>query len=84
MPFAIVAAVFAAFLGIREHQVVQDQHDVAVEAQARLIAVRDPACQDSLRSATSDSARATIVDACTHRIIVNGMKTTPKQVAEKR
>ena len=84
MPFAIVAAVFAAFLGVREHQVAQQQHDVASQAQARLIAVHDPACQDSLRFATTDSARATIVDACAHRIMVNGMRTTPKQVAEKR
>lgn len=84
MPFAIVAAVFAAFLGIREHQVTQQQHDVATEAQARLIAVHDPECQDSLRYATTDSARATIVDGCAHRIIMNGMRTTTKQVAEKR
>jgi hypothetical protein len=84
MPFAIVAAVFAAFLGVREHQVAQQQHDVASQAQARLIAVHDPACQDSLRFATTDSARATIVDACAHRIMVNGMRTMPKQVAEKR
>ena len=84
MPFAIVAAVFAAFLGIREHQVGQQQHDVATEAQARLIAVHDPACQDSLRYAATDSARATIVDACAHRIIMNGLKTSPKQVADGR
>ena len=84
MPFAIVAAVFAAFLGVREHQVAQQQHDVATEAQARLIAVHDPECQDSLRYAMTDSARATIVDGCTHRIIMNGMKTTPKRVADSR
>ena len=84
MPFAIVAAVFAAFLGVREHQVAQQQHDVATEAQARLIAVHDPECQDSLRFAMTDSARATIVDGCAHRIIMNGMKTTPKRVADSR
>ena len=84
MPFAIVAAVFAAFLATREHQVALDQHDVASQAQARIIAVHDPACQDSLRYATTDSARATIVDACAHRIILNGMKTTQKQVADRR
>ena len=84
MPFAIVAAVFAVFLATREHQVAQDQHDVASQAQARIIAVHDPACQDSLRYATTDSARATIVDACAHRILINGMKTTQKQVADGR
>lgn len=84
MPFAIVAAVFAAFLGVREHQVAQQQHDVATEAQARLIAVHDPECQDSLRYAMTDSARATIVDGCAHRIMMNGMKTTPKRVADSR
>jgi hypothetical protein len=84
MPFALVAAVFAAFLGIREHQVAQDQHDVATEAQARLIAVHDPSCQDSLRYATTDSARATIVDGCAHRIMTSGMRASTKQVADKR
>jgi hypothetical protein len=84
MPFAIVAAVFAAFLGVREHQVAQNQHDVATEAQARLIAVHDPACQDSLRSATTVSIRATIVDGCAHRVIMNGMRPIGRQVADKR
>jgi hypothetical protein len=84
MPFAIVAAVFAAFLATREHQVVQQQHDVATEAQARLVAVHDPACQDSLRFATTDSARATIVDGCVRRVIANGMRPTGKQVAERK
>ena len=84
MPFAIVAAVFAAFLGVREHQVAQQQHDVATQAQARLIAVHDPACQDSLRNATTDSVRATIVDGCAQRIIMNGMHTTTKRVAESK
>jgi hypothetical protein len=84
MPFAIVAAVFAAFLATREHQVVQEQHDVATQAQARLIAVHDPACQDSLRYATTDSARATIVDGCVQRIIANGMRQTGKQIADSR
>jgi hypothetical protein len=84
MPFAIVAAVFAAFLATREHQVAQNQHDVAAQAQARLMAVNDPSCQDSLRYATTDSARATIVDGCAHRILMNGMRVPAKGVAESK
>lgn len=84
MPFAIVAAVVAAFLATREHQVQQTQHDVAAQAQARVIAVNDPSCQDSLRYATTDSARATIIDGCAHRIMVNGMRPIGKHVAESK
>jgi hypothetical protein len=48
-----------------------------------MLAVHDPACQDSLRFATTDSARATIVDGCAQRIIANGMRVTPaKRVAD--
>jgi len=54
------------------------------QAQARYIAVHDPACQDSLRTATTDSARATIVDACTQRVIANGMRSTTNRVADSK
>ena len=54
------------------------------QAQARYIAVHDPACQDSLRIATTDSARATIVDGCTQRVIANGMRSTTKRVADSK
>jgi len=54
-------------------------------AQARMLAVHDAACQDSLRYATTDSARATIVDGCVQRIMTNGMRTTSaKRVAESK
>jgi hypothetical protein len=84
MPIILVAAAVAAFgLTAREVSVRHVQHGVATQAQARLIAVHDPACQDSLRFATTDSARATIIDGCTQRIIANGMRATAaKRVAD--
>lgn len=80
----LLAAALTAFgLTAREVSVRHVQHDVASQAQARLLAVHDPACQDSLRFATTDSARATIIDGCTQRIIANGMRVTPaKRVAD--
>ncbi|HEY2375755.1 MAG TPA: hypothetical protein VGH98_07230 [Gemmatimonadaceae bacterium] len=78
MPFVLVAAAIAALgLSAREVSVRHEQHDVVTRAEARLLAVHDPACQDSLRFATTDSARATIVDGCTQRIIASGMHVTP-------
>jgi hypothetical protein len=68
----------------REVSVSHQQHSVMTQAQARYVAVHDPACQDSLRFATSDSARATIVDGCTARIIANGMNSTTKRVADSK
>ena len=84
MPMILLAAALTAFgLTAREVSVRHVQHDVASQAQARLLAVHDPACQDSLRFATTDSARATIIDRCTQRIIANGMRVTPaKRVAD--
>lgn len=84
MPMILLAAALTAFgLTAREVSVRHVQHDVASQAQARLLAVHDPACQDSLRFATTDSARATIIDGCTQRIIANGMRVTPaKRVAD--
>jgi hypothetical protein len=84
MPMILVAAALTAFgLTAREVSVRHEQHNVASQAQARLLAVHDPACQDSLRFATTDSARATIIDGCTQRIIANGMRVTPtKRVAD--
>ena len=85
MPILVAAALAALGLTAREVAVSHRQHDVAVQAQARLLAVHDPACQDSLRYATTDSARATIVDGCVQRIISNGMRTTPaKRVADSK
>lgn len=85
MPFVIVAAAIAALgLSAREASIRHDRNDVATHAQARLLAVHDPACQDSLRYATTDSARATIVDGCVQRIIANGMRVTSQnRVADK-
>jgi uncharacterized protein YecT (DUF1311 family) len=85
MPIVLLAALAAFGLTAREVSVSHHQHDVMTEAQARYIAVHDPACQDSLRFATSDSARATIVDGCTQRVIANGMKASPaKRVADSK
>ncbi|HKW09598.1 MAG TPA: hypothetical protein VJO33_04410 [Gemmatimonadaceae bacterium] len=86
MPFIIVAAAIAALgLTAREASIRHDRNDVATRAQARLLAVHDPACQDSLRFATTDSARATIVDGCVQRIIANGLRVTPpNQLADKK
>ena len=84
MPIFVIAALAALGLSAREISVSHRQHDVMTQAQARYIAVHDPACQDSLRTATSDSARATIVDACAQRVIENGMRSTPKRVADGR
>lgn len=84
MPILVAAALAAFGLTAREVSVAHHQHDVSVNAQARYIAVHDPACQDSLRSATTDSARATIVDGCTARVIANGMRPTTKAVAETK
>jgi hypothetical protein len=79
----LVAALTAFGLTAREVSVRHGQHEVASQAQARLQAVHDPACQDSLRFATTDSARATIIDGCTQRIMANGMHVTPaKRVAD--
>jgi hypothetical protein len=84
MPFVLVAAAVAALgLSAREVSVRHEQHDVLTHAEARMLAVHDPACQDSLRFATTDSARATIVDGCANRIIANGMRQTAgKRVAD--
>jgi hypothetical protein len=50
-----------------------------------MLAVHDPACQDSLRYAATDSARATIIDGCANRIISNGMRvTSAKRVADSK
>jgi hypothetical protein len=77
MPFVIIAVALAALgLSVREASTRHDQSEVLTYARARLLAVEDPACQDSLCSATTDSARATIVDGCTQRIIANGMRVT--------
>jgi hypothetical protein len=81
MPILVAAAIAALGLTAREVSVARHQHDVSVNAQARYIAVHDPACQDSLRFATSDSARASIVDRCAERVIANGMRPTTKSVA---
>ena len=75
MPIVLVAAAIAALgLTAREVAVRHDQHDIVTQAEARILAVHDPACQDSLRYATTDSARATIVDGCANRILANGMR----------
>jgi hypothetical protein len=71
MPILVAVALAALGLTAREVAVSQHQHEVSTQVQARLLAVHDPACQDSLRYATSDSARATIVDGCVQRIIAN-------------
>ena len=85
MPIIVAFALAALGLTAREVSVSHQQHSVATQAQARLLAIHDPACQDSLRYATTDSARATIVDGCVQRIIANGMRTTPaKAVAETK
>ena len=86
MPFVLVAAALAALgLTAREATVRHEHNDVATRAQARMLAVHDPACQDSLRYATTDSARATIVDGCAQRIIANGLRVTqPNGVANRK
>lgn len=84
MPILVAVALAAFGLTAREVSVAHNQHDVTTNAQARYIAVHDPSCQDSLRSATTDSARATIVDACAQRVIANGMRPTTPAVAERR
>jgi hypothetical protein len=84
MPIVLLAALAALGLSAREVSVSHHQHDVMSQAQARYIAVHDPACQDSLRTAATDSARATIVDACTQRVIENGMRSTTKRVADSK
>ena len=85
MPILVAAAIAALGLTAREVSVSHRQHDVATVAQARMLAVHDAACQDSLRYATTDSARATIVDGCVQRILTNGMRTTSaKRVAESK
>jgi hypothetical protein len=82
MPFVLLAALAALGLSAREVSVSHHQHDAVTQAEARYIAVHDPACQDSLRLATTDSARATIVDGCAQRVIANGMRSTTKRVAD--
>jgi hypothetical protein len=84
MPIVVLAALAALGLSAREVSVSHHQHDVMTQAQARYIAVHDPACQDSLRAATTDSARATIVDACAQRVIDNGMHATTRRVADSK
>jgi hypothetical protein len=86
MPIVLVVAAIAALgLTAREVAVRRDQHDMVTYAQARLLAVHDPACQDSLRYANTDSARATIVDGCANRIIANGMHaTSAKRIADSK
>jgi uncharacterized protein YecT (DUF1311 family) len=84
MPVVFLAALAALGLTAREVSVRHHQHDVMTQAQARYIAVHDPACQDSLRYAQSDSARATIVDGCTQRIIANQMHPMTKRVADSK
>jgi hypothetical protein len=86
MPIVLVAAAIAALgLTAREVAVRHDQHDVVTHAEARLLAVHDPACQDSLRYATTDSARATIIDGCANRIMANGMHaTSAKRIADSK
>jgi uncharacterized protein YecT (DUF1311 family) len=84
MPVVLLAAMAALGLTAREVSVSHRQHDVMTQAQARYIAVHDPACQDSLRFATSDSVRAKIVDGCTQRVIENGMHSTTKRVADSK
>lgn len=84
MPIVLLAALAALGLTAREVSVSHHQHVVMTEAQARYIAVHDPACQDSLRFATSDSVRATIVDGCTQRVIANGLKAQTKRVADSK
>jgi uncharacterized protein YecT (DUF1311 family) len=84
MPIVLLAALAALGLSAREVSVSHHQHEVMTQAQARYIAVHDAACQDSLRTATSDSARATIVDACTQRVIENGMRANTKRVADSK
>jgi len=85
MPIVLVAAALAALgLSAREVAVRHDQRDVVTRAEARILAVHDPACQDSLRFATTDSVRATIVDGCAQRILANGMRvsSSAKRVAD--
>ena len=82
MPVVLLAALAALGLSAREVSVRNHQTDVMTQAQARYIAVHDPACQDSLRFAQSDSARATIVDGCTQRVIANHMHAVTKRVAD--
>jgi hypothetical protein len=84
MPILVAAALAALGLSAREIAVSHRQHDVSANAQARYIAVHDPACQDSLRWATTDSVRATIVDACAQRVIANGMRPMTKRVADSK
>jgi hypothetical protein len=84
MPIVLLAALAALGLSAREVSVAHQQHEVISQAEARYIAVHDPACQDSLRAASTDSARATIVDGCARRVIANGMHATGKRVAEGR
>ena len=86
MPMVLIAAAIAALgLTAREVAVRHEQHDVVSRAEARMVAVHDPACQDSLRFATTDSARATIVDGCVSRLIANGMHVTPaKRMADSK
>ena len=77
MPFVIIAVAVAALgLSVREASTRHEQKEILNYARARQLAVQDHACQDSLRYATTDSARATIVDGCTQRIIANGMRVT--------
>jgi hypothetical protein len=85
MPVIMLAALAALGMTAREVSVSHQQHDVMTQAQARYIAVHDPACQDSLRYALTDSARATIVDGCAQRVIANGMHPSqPKRVADSK
>ena len=82
MPVVLLAALAALGLSAREVSIRHHQNDVMTQAQARYIAVHDPACQDSLRYAQSDSARATIVDGCAERVIANHMRPLTKRVAD--
>ena len=78
MPFAIAAAV-AALIGMtaRDIAVAHHEHDVATVADARFAAVHEAQCQDSLRLATTDSVRATIVDGCVQRILAKAHEKAP-------
>ena len=83
MPFAIIAAAIAVVLVSSEHRVNRHQQQVADRARARTIAVADPSCQDSLRFATTDSARATIIDGCVARILDQQVAQS-RRVAERK
>ena len=69
MPIAIIATVVALFgITAREAQVNHQQQQIANDAQTRVAAAADPACQEQLRYAPNDSVRASIVDGCVYRL----------------